>query len=148
MEQIDAEAADFEEELAAARAEMEANEREFNEFEKSVEKARSEGLFFKTLFAKPAKPWKAKSPEEQREIKEKAKVTTDALDQGTKKAASSQFRRAAYGVMIFLLTLTVFEAGTSENVQWNRLIVYILVLIALVVQLTYETLFSRDLKEK
>ncbi|CAM6128248.1 unnamed protein product [Calypogeia fissa] len=148
LEQIDAEAADFEEELAAARAEMEANEREFNVFEKSVEKARSEGLFFKTLFTKPTKPWKAKSPEEQKEIKEKAKVVTDALDQGTKKAASSKFRRTAYAVMIFLLTLTVLEASNSENVQWNRLVVYILVLVALVVQLTYETLVSRDNKEE
>ncbi|CAI5975060.1 unnamed protein product [Closterium sp. NIES-65] len=54
LQQVDAEADEFEQQLAAARADMERSEREFDEFEKSVEERRNSLLFFKQLYRRPS----------------------------------------------------------------------------------------------
>ncbi|GJP51790.1 hypothetical protein CLOM_g10929 [Closterium sp. NIES-68] len=54
LQQVDAEADEFEQQLAAARADMERSEREFEEFEKSVEERRNSLLFFKQLYRRPS----------------------------------------------------------------------------------------------
>ncbi|BFI30827.1 hypothetical protein MPTK2_3g15860 [Marchantia polymorpha subsp. ruderalis] len=139
LEEMDIKASAFEEELAAARAQIEADEADLEAFEKNVEQARSEGLFFKELY----KTVKTKSPEEQQQIKEKAEVVTDTI----RKSAGSKSRRILYGVLIFLLTLSIIEAGSSANVQLPKLAVYIFILLALIVQLTYENMLSGKNKQ-
>lgn len=54
MQQLDAEADELERELAASREEIERNEREFDEFEKSVQEKRNAMLFFKQLYKRPS----------------------------------------------------------------------------------------------
>ncbi|KAL2635490.1 hypothetical protein R1flu_006969 [Riccia fluitans] len=89
LEEIENKASAFEEELAAARAQIEADEADFEAFEKNVEKARNEGLFFKELY----KTVKAKTPEEQEQIKQKAKEVQETV---TKSAGSkSRFNWSA-----------------------------------------------------
>ncbi|CAI5467147.1 unnamed protein product [Closterium sp. Yama58-4] len=56
LQQVDAEADEFEQQLAAARADMERSEREFEEFEKAVEERRNSLLFFKQLYRRPSDP--------------------------------------------------------------------------------------------
>ncbi|KAL3692325.1 hypothetical protein R1sor_005976 [Riccia sorocarpa] len=134
LEEIESKASAFEEELAAARAEIEADEAEFEAFEKDVERARSEGLFFKELY----KTVKTKTPEEQEQIKQKAKEVEDTV----KKSAGSKSRRVFYGILIFVLTLSIIEAATSGDVQLPKLAIYVLLLLALIVQLTYENMVA------
>lgn len=130
----------MEEELASARAQMEADSLEFDEFEENVDKARSEGLFFKSLYSKPLKAWKERTPEERKTIKEEAK----GVYYVAKKSGSSKTRRFLYGVLIFLLSLSLLEAVSNGDHQWPKLALYSLILVALVVQLTYESFVASD----
>lgn len=130
----------LEDELASARAEIEASDRNLTDFEENVDKARSEGLFFKGLYSKPLKAWKDQTLEEQNLIKEKAEMVSNVA----KKSAVSQSRRFLYGVLIFLLSLTLVESISSRDVQWPKLALYFLVLVALVVQLSYEKFVASD----
>ena len=137
---VEEEAQKLEDELACARAEMEADERDLEEFEENVDKARSEGLFFKGLYSKPMKAWKDSTPEEKEAIKEQA----DAVANVAKASAVSQSRRFLYGVLIFLLSLTLVEGVSGANIQWPKLALYFLVLVALVAQLTYEKFIASN----
>ncbi|KAG0576740.1 hypothetical protein KC19_5G104300 [Ceratodon purpureus] len=137
---VDAEAQEMEEELAKARAEMEADSRDFDEFEENVDKARSEGLFFKSLYSKPLKAWKDRTNEEKKAIKEEASVVFNTA----KKSGSSKTRRFLYGVLIFLLSLSLVEAVSNGNYEWPKLALYSFILVALVVQLTYESFIASD----
>jgi hypothetical protein len=137
---VDAEAQAMEDELAAARAEMEADSRDFDEFEENVDKARSEGLFFKSLYSKPLKAWNDRTKEEKQAIKEQA----DAVYNSAKKSGSSKPRRFLYGVLIFLLSLSLVEAVSNGSYEWPKLALYSFILVALVVQLTYESFVASD----
>lgn len=137
---VDAEAQAMEDELAAARAEMEADSRDFDEFEENVDKARSEGLFFKSLYSKPLKAWNDRTKEEKQAIKEQA----DAVYNSAKKSGSSKPRRFLYGVLILLLSLSLVEAVSNGSYEWPKLALYSLILVALVVQLTYESFVASD----
>ena len=140
ISEVDAEAQEMEEELAAARAEMEADSRDFDEFEENVDKARSDGLFFKSLYSKPLKAWKGLTKEEKKFIKEEANVVYNTV----KKSGSSKTRRFLYGVLIFLLSLSLVEALSNGNYEWPKLALYSFLLVALVVQLTYESFLASD----
>jgi len=137
---VDAEVQAMEEELASARAQMEADSQEFDEFEENVDKARSEGLFFKSLYSKPLKAWKDRTPEEKKTIQEEAEVVYNVA----KKSGSSKTRRFLYGVLIFLLSLSLLEAVSNGDFPWPKLALYSLILVALVVQLTYESFVALD----
>lgn len=137
---VDAEAQAMEEELASARAQMEADSRELDEFEENVDKARSEGLFFKSLYGKPLKAWKDRTPAEKQAIQEEAKVVSNVA----KKSGSSRTRRFLYGVLIFLLSLSLLEAVSNGDHPWPKLALYSLILVALVVQLTYESFVASN----
>lgn len=126
----------MEEELAAARAQMEADSRELEEFEDNVDKARSEGLFFKSLYGKPLKAWKERTSDEKQAITQEAQEVTNV----TKRSASSKTRRFLYGVLIFMLSLSLLEAVSGGgDYPWPKLALYSLILVALVVQFTYES---------
>ncbi|XP_024375948.1 uncharacterized protein [Physcomitrium patens] len=137
---VDAEAQAMEEELASARAQMEADSREFDEFEENVDKARSEGLFFKSLYSKPLKPWSDRTADEKKSIKEEAKIVFNVA----RKSGSSKTRRFLYGVLIFLLSLSLVEAVSNGEHPWPKLALYSFILVALVVQLTYESFMASD----
>lgn len=130
----------MEEELASARAQMEADSREFDEFEENVDKARSEGLFFKSLYSKPLKPWSDRTADEKKSIKEEAKIVFNVA----RKSGSSKTRRFLYGVLIFLLSLSLVEAVSHGEHPWPKLALYSFILVALVVQLTYESFMASD----
>jgi len=130
----------MEDELASARAEMEADSLEFDEFEENVDKARSEGLFFKSLYSKPLKAWKDRTSEEKQSIREEAKGVLNVA----KKSGSSKTRRLLYGILIFLLSLSLLEAVSNGEYPWPKLALYSLLLVALVVQLTYESFAALD----
>lgn len=137
MKRVDADAQAFEDELASARAEIEANEREFDEFEKNVETARNEGLFFKSLY-RPMKSWKSRTPEERKALEEEAAAVTEV----TKMSAGSKSRRYLYGVLIFLLTLTLMETVSAGDFNWKKLAIYGGVLAFLLLQFSFEKSFA------
>eukprot|EP00246_Nothoceros_aenigmaticus_P009899 TRINITY_DN2592_c0_g1_i3.p1 TRINITY_DN2592_c0_g1~~TRINITY_DN2592_c0_g1_i3.p1 ORF type:complete len:302 (-),score=65.67 TRINITY_DN2592_c0_g1_i3:488-1393(-) len=133
LKRFDADAQAFEDELASARAEIEANEKDFDEFEKNVEIARSEGLFFKSLY-RPMKSWKSRSLEERNALEEQAA----AISEVAKTSAGSKSRRYLYGVLIFLLTLTLVETVSAGDFSWRKFAIYGGVLAFLLLQFSYE----------
>jgi hypothetical protein len=138
---VEAKAQAIEEELASARAEIEANDRDLDEFEKNVSKARSEGLFFKDLYSKPLTRVKeSMTPEQQELVKEQTELMSKAL----KNSAVLRFRQILSGVVAVLLILTLGEAVLSQDVPWPNIAFYSLVLVAILFQLGYEKLYTTD----
>lgn len=141
LENVEAKAQAIEEELASARAEIEANDQDLDEFEKNVSKARSEGLFFKDLYSKPLTTVKeSMTPEQQELMKEQTELMSKAL----RNSAVLQFRQILSGVVAVLLILTLGEAVLSQDVPWPNIAFYSLVLVAILFQLGYEKLNTTD----
>lgn len=135
-----------EEQLASERAEEEARQAELDAFEKRVQDARSEGLFFKGLY-KPLKPWKDRAPDEQKAIKREAKQ----VHQATKTLLQSKSRQNLYILLIFLLGLFLVEGITSAEFSLPGILVYAGVMLLLSMQLMFEKFFSSgkdDTKER
>lgn len=132
----------FEEELASARAEIEASDEELDEFEKKVATARNEGLFFKGLY-KPLKPWKDRAPEEQIVIKEQAKKIAEI----TTASMGSKSRQNVYVLMILLLSLILLEGLGSGEISWPRVAIYGALILFLILQVAYESSVSSNTEE-
>eukprot|EP00250_Pteridium_aquilinum_P004949 c15125_g1_i2 orf=101-553(-) len=126
-----------EEQLASERAEMEAGQEELDAFEKRVQDARSEGLFFKGLY-KPIKPWKERTPDEQKAIKREAKQIAEA----TKTLLQSDSRQNLYILLICVTGLFLVEGITSAEVSLPSIFVFTAVILLLSMQLIFEKFFS------
>ncbi|CAI5510637.1 unnamed protein product [Closterium sp. Naga37s-1] len=108
LQQVDAEADEFEQQLAAARADMERSEREFDEFEKSVEERRNSLLFFKQLYRRPSEssPPAAAAGSRGSEPASRGTRGFDSSDDSSSSSASLQPR-----------TQTPPSASSSRSVQ-------------------------------
>eukprot|EP01018_Ginkgo_biloba_P034286 Gb_09294 [translate_table: standard] len=146
MESVEADAQACEEKLASARAEMERKEQTIDNIEKEMQKGRGDGLFFNTLFT-PRKKWKEVSPEKQNITQ----LEADMLKEVTKQKIKSSFRRNLYLFLILILSLILIDAVASGNVEWPKLAIYSTLIVILIVQLTYETIFlsnANDVEDK
>ncbi|MCO5567843.1 hypothetical protein L7F22_021539 [Adiantum nelumboides] len=126
-----------EEQLASDLAEMNLEQEELDEFEKSVQNARSQGLFFKGLY-KPLKPWKDRAPAEQEAIREEAKQilkTTGALMQ-------SKSRKNLYILLIVVMGFLLVESATSAEPSLSGIVVSIVIISLLSIQLIFEMSIS------
>ena len=129
----------LEEQLASSRVDIEAREHELDEFEKRLEVARSEGLFFKALY-KPSKRWKDRSPEEQKailnEVKNIAWITKSSLE--------SRSRKSLYIFLIFVLAIFLLEGFMLPDFSWSRVTVICIVLVFLSMQFIFEMIISSN----
>ncbi|KAI5069368.1 hypothetical protein GOP47_0015669 [Adiantum capillus-veneris] len=126
-----------EEQLASDLAEINSGQEELDEFEKSVQNARSQGLFFKGLY-KPLKRWKDRDPAEQEAIREEANQiaeTTGAL-------MKSKSRKNLYILLIFLMGFLLVESVTSAERSLSGIIVSIIIISLLSIQLLFEKSIS------
>ena len=142
MEQVEADALKLEEELATARQQMEQDDLAFEQFEKQVQQSRNRGLFFKSLYSKPVATVNSLSTQEQESIRE---VQTTVLGSRTK-AAGSKTRRYLYGILLFLVSLTVVDLAMLDTKDWPKLALYSVLCLSLVAQLVYEKILSSDRK--
>eukprot|EP00850_Spirogloea_muscicola_P015378 SM000117S25498 [mRNA] locus=s117:161705:163125:- [translate_table: standard] len=132
LEQMENDTRDFEAELAAARQELEAREGDLDAFERGVEQARSEGLFFKGLY-RPFTAWKDRGVAEKIAIEGEAKKVAEAA----RTSVGAKWRKQLYGLLAFLVLLTIAEGLTVEDVQWAKLALLTIVFLLLTLQYFY-----------
>ncbi|XP_024515278.1 uncharacterized protein LOC112340686 [Selaginella moellendorffii] len=138
IESMEADVGELEQEMAQSRAQIEADEREFAEFEKKLVQDRSEGLFFKSLY-QPLKKSR-KPPAANRQLMEEQ---TKKVEKVTKRAAKSSSRITVYAALAILLTLTIVEAiATGEELY--KVGIYSALLLSLVLQFGYERFFANQ----
>eukprot|EP00850_Spirogloea_muscicola_P012950 SM000085S23300 [mRNA] locus=s85:534058:535503:- [translate_table: standard] len=142
LEQMENDTRDFEAELAAARQELEAREGDLDAFERGVEQARSEGLFFKGLY-RPFTAWKDRNVAEKVAIEGEAKKVAEAA----RTSAGAKWRKQLYGLLAFLVLLTIAEGLTVEDVQWAKLALLTIVFLLLTLQYFYSPETPTPLQE-
>ncbi|KAH7405038.1 hypothetical protein KP509_15G054400 [Ceratopteris richardii] len=126
-----------EDQLASDLAELSLQETELDDFEKSVQDARSEGLFFKALY-KPSKSWKDRDPSERKAIKEAAKQVAETA----RVTLKSKSRKNLYMFLLLLMGFVLAESLLSDEHSLSSTIVYTVIILFLLIQLFYEESLS------
>ncbi|XP_031478435.1 uncharacterized protein LOC116249323 [Nymphaea colorata] len=139
MENLESRMQAFEEDAGLNKEEIKRNDQVLQDFEDQMEKERNDGLFFKSLKTKP--PTGDKKVDAKEEVKK--------LKEVTRGSAKSSIRRNIYLALVGLLVLTIIDALTiSSAVDWRKIAVLGIILLALTVQLVYEQSISTETKEK
>lgn len=135
LRQFDVDAIAIEKELMSARADLEAQSRDFEEFQIRIAYTRNEGLFFKNLYKAP-RPFRYQSTLSNK-LEEKVAVVTTASG----KDASSRYRQLLY-VGLSLVMVSFIWSSSSAFLQGtcmraSKLASYGAVISLLLAQLVY-----------
>ncbi|CAN6475391.1 unnamed protein product [Victoria cruziana] len=139
MENLESRMQAFEEDADLNREEIERNDKVLQDFEDKMEKDRNDGLFFKSLKAKP--------PTGDKKVDAKEEV--EKLKEVTRGSAKSSIRRNIYLALVGLLVLTIIDAVTTSSAfDWRKIAGFGAILLALIVQLVYEQSIATETEEK
>lgn len=132
MERLDSKMQSYEETAEMQRQEIEMNERVLEDFEDWIEEEKNEGMFFKSL-------GKVKKPQNNEEIKVKAKIEAQKVREIAEESAGSKTRMNIYLALMAILGLTIANAVfATPEVEWRKVAALGLIFIGLVAQVTYE----------
>jgi len=142
MERLDSKMQSYEETAEIQRQEIEMNERVLEDFEDWIEEEKNEGMFFKSL-------GKVKKPQNNEEIKLKAKIEAQKIKELTKQSAGSKTRMNIYLALMAILGLTIANAVfATPEVEWRKVAALGLIFIGLVAQVIYEQDLSPPVADK
>eukprot|EP00250_Pteridium_aquilinum_P009030 c18395_g1_i1 orf=194-1126(+) len=136
LRQLDIDASAIEKDLMIARAEMEAQSRDFEEFQIRIAYSRNEGLFFKNLYKSP-RGLRYRTNLSKDELEKKVAVATSSSE----KDMSASYRQFLYGglslVMVSFMwsSSSAFMAGTCMRA--SKLASYGVIFSLLLAQLAY-----------
>lgn len=136
LRQFDVDANAIEKELMSARAELEAQSRDFEEFQIRIAYTRNEGLFFKNLYKAP-RPLRYQSRFSKKNLEEKVAIVATNSERGL----SSSYRQLLYGGISLVMVSFIwsynsaFLAGTYMRA--SKLASYGVVFSLLLAQLAY-----------
>ena len=142
MERLDSKMQSYEETAEMQRQEIEMNERVLEDFEDWIEEEKNEGMFFKSL-------GKVKKPQNNEEIKVKARIEAQKVTEITKENAGSKARMNIYLALMAILSLTIANAVfATPEVEWRKVAALGLIFIGLVAQVIYEQDISPPVADK
>ncbi|BBN12839.1 hypothetical protein MPTK1_5g23310 [Marchantia polymorpha subsp. ruderalis] len=142
LRQLDQDAYAIERELRIAGAELEAQEKEFEEYQIRSTYSRNEGLFFKNLYEAPL-PLRSRSTLYQPKLKKVTIVTSPSRD------FTTSYRQILYGGLSLVIvsfiwsSSSAFVAGSMMRV--SKFASYGIILSMLMTQLAYVRLLTGDL---
>lgn len=142
MERLDSKMQSYEETAEMQRQEIEMNERVLEDFEDWIEEEKNEGMFFKSL-------GKVKKPQNNEEIKVKAKIEAQKVREIAEESAGSKARMNIYLALTAILGLTIANAVfATPEVEWRKVAALGLIFIGLVAQVIYEQDISPPVADK
>ncbi|KAF7031634.1 hypothetical protein CFC21_042938 [Triticum aestivum] len=142
MERLDSKMQSYEETAEMQRQEIEMNERVLEDFEDWIEEEKNEGMFFKSL-------GKVQKPQNNEEIKVKARIEAQKVTEITKESAGSKARMNIYLALMAILSLTIANAVfATPEVEWRKVAALGLIFIGLVAQVIYEKDISPPAADK
>lgn len=135
LRQLDADAQAIERELRLARAELEAQELDFEEYQQIVAYSRNEGLFFKNLYPAPKPLHLRSSALSKSTVKENVAIAAPVRD------FSSSYRQVLYGGLSLVIVSFIWSSSSAllagTWMRASKLASYGLIFSALLTQLAY-----------
>ncbi|KAG0568951.1 hypothetical protein KC19_6G054500 [Ceratodon purpureus] len=137
LRQLDADAQAIERELRLARAEIEAQELDFEEYQQVVAYSRNEGLFFKNLYPAP----KPASHRLQSAALSKSSGKENVAITRPRQSFSSSYRQVLYGGLSLVIVSFIYSSSSAlfagTLMRASKLASYGLIFSALLTQLAY-----------
>jgi hypothetical protein len=109
LRQLDADAHAIERELRNARAELEAQQRDFEEFQRITAYSRNEGLFFKNLYPSPSRFRLQTSTLSKGPFKEQVIVVKPSRD------FSSSYKQVLYGGLSLVIVSFIWSSSSGNK---------------------------------
>ncbi|GJP68269.1 hypothetical protein CLOP_g25003 [Closterium sp. NIES-67] len=119
LRQLDAGAYAIERDLEKARLEMEAQQKDFEEFERRVFTSRNEGLFFKTLYS-PSSTSSSLSSRRRRSLRPSSSASPSAPAFRQSRAAKSRTAAAATAMSATAAEAALLDGGGAAAAGLNR----------------------------
>eukprot|EP00249_Psilotum_nudum_P011976 c23501_g1_i1 orf=228-1244(-) len=136
LRQLDADANAIERDLKSARAELEAQSRDFEEFQIHIAYLKNEGLFFKNLYQAPRR-LNYRTTLSKNRAKEKMAVVTSTSGEDF----SSNYRRLLYGGLSLVIVSFIWSSSSAffsgTYMRASKLASYGIIISLLLMQLAY-----------
>jgi hypothetical protein len=146
LRQLDADAHAIERELRNARAELEAQQRDFEEFQRITAYSRNEGLFFKNLYPSPSRFRLQTSTLSKGPFKEQVIVVKPSRD------FSSSYKQVLYGGLSLVIVSFIWSSSSAflagTGMRASKLMSYGIIISALLTQLAYAKVLVGDEEEE
>lgn len=146
LRQLDADAHAIERELRNARAELEAQQRDFEEFQRITAYSRNEGLFFKNLYPSPSRFRLQTSTLSKGPFKEQVIVVKPSRD------FSSSYKQVLYGGLSLVIVSFIWSSSSAflagTGMRASKLMSYGIIISALLTQLAYAKVLVGEEEEE